>query len=74
LKWEGREVLDHLATVFIDAVDIVLKEVASPDTLIKEDKAAEESSDNPLGLFGICRNVSIQYAIFIYYDKFGNII
>ena len=30
------EDLDHVASVSIDSVDVVLKEVTSPDTLLKE--------------------------------------
>lgn len=57
-----------MATVSIDPVDVVLKEVTSPDTLLKEYRAAEESSNNPLGLFGVCPKVSLHYIIFIYYN------
>ena len=47
---EVGEDLDHVATVAINAVHIVIDEVGAPDTQLEKGGAAEEATNNPLGL------------------------
>ena len=42
--------LEHVATVAINAEHVVLDEVGAPDAQLEKGRAAEESTDDPLGL------------------------
>ena len=47
------EDLDHVTTVTIDTIDVVLDKVVSPDSLLEEQRTADEATEDPLGLKGI---------------------
>lgn len=58
--------LEHVATVAVDAEDVFVDEVRPPDSLLEEERASDEATDNPLSLLGVFPDVSLHY-YFIYY-------
>ena len=66
-----RDDLEHVATVAIETEHVVVNQVIPPDCVLEEERGADESSDDPLGLHGICKEKllhNINLILFILYS------
>ena len=45
--------LKHVTSISINAKDIIVDQMASPDALLEEERAKSESTDDPLGILSV---------------------